>query len=177
MVIHKTTKTTVMEKALKQKSLKKSCWCLVASRCDFITGFAWCFLGYHRTTGAVVYSRYTATIKQVDHLTSHYTGSSEGVNFNSAISEDASLSSVARGVMWEILGTKFFSLEGAWELSGAWLGQAGVAGGQEKWADQPVHTNILASVYLPTVGRSSIAFRNPDSLLFLWDARLLWSKP
>lgn len=69
--------------------------------------------------------------------------------------------------MWEIPGTKFFSLEGVWELSGAWLGQAGVVGGQEKWADQPVHTNILASVYLPTVGRSSITFCNPDSLLFL----------
>ena len=40
-----------------------------------------------------------------------------------------------------------------------------MARGQGKRVDQPVHTNILASVYLSTVGRLSVVFHNPDSPL------------
>lgn len=56
----------------------------------------------------------------------------------------------------------------------AQLGQAGIARGQRKQADQPVYANILASLYLSTVGRFGIAFHNPESslLLFLSNQRM-----
>lgn len=43
--------------------------------------------------------------------------------------------------------------------------------GRGSRADQPVHSNILASVYLSTVGRLSAAFHNPDSPLPLFFVR------
>lgn len=63
MVIHKTFKTTVMEKALKQKSLKKIVLMPCCFQVWFITGFAWCFLAKPQLLWSCGFSRHAATIK------------------------------------------------------------------------------------------------------------------
>lgn len=169
-----------MKKALKQKTFKKLGWCLVASRCGFITGGAWCLLAKPQLLWSCGYSRLNATLNAgfCYYLTSHYTGNLEDVQKNPIL---LSLQmpilqarpQVLRGKYEE--RTKFFSLEGDWEVIKVRLGQAGMARGQGKQGRPACAYKYSCICYLTTVGRLSAAFHNLDSPLplFLWDPRLL----